>query len=85
MTSQVVQDSKEKTNPINQIQGWKPSMKSSRQMRTQINTTQRKNKSKLPTKIKQRHYVKSTHNYEMTINNNKYDLRQKSCHLSQVS
>jgi len=42
MTSQVIQDSKEKTNPVNQIQGWKPSMKSTRQMRTQINTTQRK-------------------------------------------
>jgi hypothetical protein len=85
MTNQVVQDSKEKTNPVNQIQGWKPSMKSTRQMRTQINTTQRKNKSKLPTKIKQRHYVKRIHNYEMTINNNKDDLIQKSCHLSQVS
>jgi hypothetical protein len=43
-------------------------------MKTQINTTQRKNKSKLPTKIKQRPYAR-TPGYEMTINNNKEDLR----------
>jgi hypothetical protein len=44
-------------------------------MKRQIDTTQRKNKSKLPTKIKQRPYAKGTHGYEMTINNNKEDLR----------
>jgi hypothetical protein len=37
-------------------------------MKTQIETTQRKNKSKVPTKIKQRAYAKRTHGYEMTIN-----------------
>jgi hypothetical protein len=40
-------------------------------MRTQIDTTQKKNKSKLPTKIKQRPYAKRIHDYEMAINNNK--------------
>jgi hypothetical protein len=44
-------------------------------MKTQIDTTQRKNKRILPTKIKQRSYAKKTHDYEMTINNNKEDLR----------
>jgi hypothetical protein len=28
---------------------------------------------------------KKTHGYEMTINNNKEDLRQKNCHLPQIS
>jgi hypothetical protein len=44
-------------------------------MKTQINTTQRKNKSKQSTKIKERPYVKRTHGHEMTINDNKEDLR----------
>jgi hypothetical protein len=31
-----------------------------------------------------RPYAKKTHGYEMTINDNKEDLRQKSCHLPQM-
>jgi hypothetical protein len=37
-------------------------------MRTQLDTTQRKNKSKQSTEIRSKHYAKSTHEYQMTIN-----------------
>jgi hypothetical protein len=53
-------------------------------MRTQVNTTQIKDKSKQSTKIRQTPYAKRTHDYEMTINNNKEDLRRKNNHLSQI-
>jgi hypothetical protein len=36
---------KRRKNPVNENQG-NPSIKSTRQMRTQVNTTQRKNKNK---------------------------------------
>jgi hypothetical protein len=44
-------------------------------MGTQVDTTQRKNKSKQSTKIRYRYYAKRTHGYKMTINDNKEDLR----------
>jgi hypothetical protein len=45
-------------------------------MRTLIDTTQRKNKSKQSTKqIRQTPYAKRTHGYKMTINDNKEDLK----------
>jgi hypothetical protein len=45
-------------------------------MRTQVDTTQRKNKSKQSTKIRQTPYSKKrTHGYEMIINDNNEDLR----------
>ncbi len=44
-------------------------------MRTHVDTTQRKNKSKQSTKIRQTSYAKRTRDYEMTINDNKEDLR----------
>jgi hypothetical protein len=67
-----------------------PSIKSTRQMRTQVYTTQRQNKSKQSTKksskkIEQRPYAKRTHGYEMTINNNKKRLKMKNYHLPQIS
>ncbi len=59
------------------IKDGNPSIKSTRQMKTQLHTTQRKNKSK---QVKSLPCTKRTHDYEMTINNNKEHLRQKkSC------
>jgi hypothetical protein len=52
-----------------------PSIKSTRQMRTQVDTTKRKNKSKQSTKNKKKTYANRTYGYKMTINNNKEDLR----------
>jgi hypothetical protein len=43
---------RKKKNLVNKIMDENPSIKSSRQKRTQVNTTQRKNKSKQLTKIK---------------------------------
>jgi hypothetical protein len=40
---------KKKKNLVNQNQGWEPSIKSTRQMKTQEDTTQRQNKSKQST------------------------------------
>jgi len=56
-----------------------PSIKSTRQMRTWENTTQKQKKIKKKwTKNKEKKsYVIRTLGYEMTINNNKEDLRQK--------
>jgi hypothetical protein len=39
-----------KKDLVNKNHGWNPSNKSTRQMRTQVHTTQRKNKSKQSTK-----------------------------------
>ncbi len=56
-----------------------PSIKSTRQMRTQVDTTKEK------TKIRSRPYAKKTHENKMTIKDNKEDLRQKKlCHLLQI-
>jgi hypothetical protein len=57
------------------INNGNPSIKSTRQMRTQEDTTQRKNKSKQSTKIRLKPYAKRTHHYEMPINNNREDFK----------
>jgi hypothetical protein len=49
-----------------------PSIRSTRQKRTQVDTTQRKNKSKQSTK---KAYANRTYGYEMMTNNNKENLR----------
>ncbi len=72
----VISAKKEERNTININKEWNPSIKSARQKKTQVNTTQRKKN------IRERPYAKRTHNYEMTINDNKEDIKQKSCHLS---
>jgi hypothetical protein len=48
-------------------------------MRTQVDTTQRKNKNKnkQSTKTGLKHYAKRTHGYKMKINNTKEALRKK--------
>jgi len=43
-------------------------------MKTQIDTTKRKNKSKQSIEIKLKPYVNRTHGYKITINDNKEDL-----------
>ncbi len=60
-----------------------PSIKSTRQMRTQGDTTQKKKVNNQQKKIRQRPYAKRTHGYKMTINDNKDDPKQKSYHLPQ--
>jgi hypothetical protein len=52
-------------------------------MRTQVDTNKEK-KSKQLTKIKLRPYAKRTHSYEVTNNDNKEDLKQKTYHLPQI-
>jgi hypothetical protein len=52
-----------------------PSIKSTKQMRVQVDTTQRKNKNKQSTKNKKKTYAIKTYGYEMMINSNKEDLR----------
>jgi hypothetical protein len=47
------------------------SIKSTWQMKAQVNTTQRKNKSKQSKKKIKKSYANRTYSYEMTINNNK--------------
>jgi hypothetical protein len=39
-------------NLVNKNQGWDPSIKSTRQMKAQVDATQRKNESKQSTKIR---------------------------------
>jgi hypothetical protein len=52
------------------------SIKSTRQMKIQADTTQRKNESKQSTKNKEKKsYANKTLSYKMTINDNKKDLR----------
>jgi hypothetical protein len=53
-------------------------------MRTQVDTTQRKNKSKQTTKIRNRPYAKRTHGYKMTsmITNKTSNERVVICHKS---
>jgi hypothetical protein len=51
-----------------------PSIKSTRHMKAQVNTTQ-KQKQTINKKIRRKPYANRTHAYEMMINNNKEDLR----------
>ncbi len=67
----VISAKQEERNTININKGWHPSIKSARQKKTQVNTTQRKKN------IRERPYAKRTHNYEMTINDNKEDLNKR--------
>jgi hypothetical protein len=60
-----------KKNHAYKNQGWDPSIKSTRQMKAEADTTQRKNKSKQSTKISLNPCANRTHGYEMTINDNK--------------
>jgi hypothetical protein len=74
-----------KKKPCKKNQGWP--IKSTKQMRTQVDTTQRKttkenNQQKLG---KDPIYINRYHGYEMIINNNKKDLRQNNCHLPQIN
>jgi hypothetical protein len=59
-----------------------PSIKSTRQMRAQVDITQMKNKSKQ--KIRKKSYANRTHGHEMMINDNNANLRQKNRHLPQI-
>jgi hypothetical protein len=52
-----------------------PSIKNTRQMRAQIDTTQRKNQSKQSTKKGKKPSANKTHGYEMMINDNNENLR----------
>jgi hypothetical protein len=63
-----------------------PSIKSIKEMRAQVDITQRKKKKKKPpsTKNKEKPYANKTHGYEMTINNTNEDQRRESCHLPQI-
>jgi hypothetical protein len=54
-------------------------------METQVDTTQRQNKSKQSIKITERPYGKRIHHYQMIKNDNKKDLKQKNYHLPQIS
>jgi hypothetical protein len=54
-------------------------------MRAQVNTTQRKNKSKQLTQIKLKPYANRSQSHKMTINDNKEDLRQKKYCLPQIN
>jgi hypothetical protein len=63
-----------------------PSIKSTRQMRALVNTTQRKKmEANNQRKIRKRKpYANSTQGYKMTINNNKEDLRREISYLPQI-
>jgi len=62
-----------------------PSIKSTKQMKTQVDTTQRKKQPSNQQKIRKQSYANRTHGYKMPINNNKEDLKQESCHLPQIN
>jgi hypothetical protein len=49
----VPKNKKTKRNPVNKIKDENPSIKSTRQQRTQVNTTQRKNKNQVKTLCKE--------------------------------
>jgi hypothetical protein len=55
-------------------------------MRARVDTTQRKKiEANNQQKIRKRKpYANKTQGYEMTINNNKEDLRRESSHLPQI-
>jgi hypothetical protein len=60
------------------IKDGKPFIKSTRQMRPQVNTTQKQKKTKTNNQQKIRKkkpYANKTQGYEMTINDDKEDLR----------
>jgi len=60
------------------IKDGNPSIKSTRKMRAQVNTTQKiKMKANNQKKVKKTFYENRTYGYEMTINDNKDDLKQK--------
>ncbi len=64
-----------KKNPVFKNQGWEP--------------IQQKYKANENTSKKQKQTInknaKKIHDYEMTTNQNKENLRKKSCHLPQIS
>ncbi len=70
-----------KENIVWKIKDKNPSIKNTRQMRAQIDTTQRKNQSKQSTKKGKKPSANKTHGYEMTINDNNENLRWESCCL----
>jgi hypothetical protein len=61
-----------------------PSIKSTRQMRTSKHNPKKKQKQTI-NKNQVKTYAKRTRGYKMTINENKENLRRKSCHLPQIS
>jgi hypothetical protein len=52
-----------------------PSIKSPRQMRVGVNTSQRKKRKQTLNKNKRDSYANRTHGYKMTIHHNKEDIR----------
>jgi len=74
-----------KENLYIKIKDENPSIIITRQMRAQVNTTQRQNKSKQSTKIKLKPYAKRFQGHKMTINDNNEDLRQKNYCLPQIN
>jgi hypothetical protein len=63
-----------KKNFVHKNQGQEPTHQITRQMRAQVDTTQRKNKNN-QTKIRLKPYANRTHSYEMMNNDNKENLR----------
>jgi hypothetical protein len=62
-----------------------PSIKSTRQKeRRSKHNLKKKRKQIINKKIRKKPYANRAHGYKMTINDNKKDLRQESCHLSQI-
>jgi hypothetical protein len=53
-------------------------------MRAQVDTLQIKTKASNQSQ-KKKPYANRIHEYEMMINDNKEDLKRKSCHLSQIN
>jgi hypothetical protein len=78
-------DDKFRKNLVNKNQGWEPIHQKYKANENTSRHKQSKNKSKQLTKIKLKLYAKRTHYYEMTINNNKEDLKRKSSHLPQIN
>ncbi len=78
-----VQTEKEE-KPCTKNQGWEPiHQKYKVNENTSRHNPTKKNKSKQSTKIKWTPYAKRTHGLELTINDNKENLR-KSYHLPQI-
>jgi hypothetical protein len=70
-----------KKNPVIKNQGWEPIQQ--KYKANEYNTSRHNQKKKQKQTINKN--AKKIHDCEMTINQNKEDLRRKSCHLPQIS
>jgi hypothetical protein len=77
--------SEEKKKTVDKNQGWEPiQQKYKANKKTSGHNPKRKQKQNNQQKSGEDLMHEGTHGYEVTIDNNKENLKQKSCHLLQI-